>query len=404
MVYAEFMNTKVFEKFNTRVPKGDFGIEIETEGAGLPEGKITAEFVGKADGSLRNGMEYVSNPLAGKEVHLAVENLRWALDKKGARVNPSYRSSTHIHVNYADRTFKDVLGTLVVWSLVEPVAFRLLPPGRDGSLFCVPSYDTGELSSFVDRFCTDVGRNFYNGFNPRGKYSSLNLTRLGPGEGNALGTLEYRIFPTSLDGKTISQWCTWLRNIRDVVAAEEDPSFLTCVRRAEAEPKEFLSKVFGECEFDREVAGQLVDFGARTAFEMARVIQRHVKEKPKTREKQGKPAADDAFFMNVVAAGGAGGAGGAGVGGANFGLNIPAAEVAAQPAVNFRPGLGFARRRERQAQGGAAAAAQGANGAVPPRPRRVGLGGRRRPVPPAPQPEPPIAWADRWINDVENEF
>jgi hypothetical protein len=206
----------------------------------------------------------------------------WNSLVRGAVINPSYRSSTHIHVNYATEPMRNVLGATVLWALVEPVVFRLLPPGRDGSMFCVPSYDCGELARSTDQLCQDLANGFVRGFRPRGKYSSLNLTRLGQGDAVALGTLEYRIFPSCMDGKTISNWCQHLWNMREYVRAAKDETFMSMVDYAEKNSYDFTSKLFPEVEtLDRQELGHLVDFGARTAYEMARVIRKNYEAKEK---------------------------------------------------------------------------------------------------------------------------
>lgn len=285
-MFEERMMTTAAQNFGIRSPRGQFGIEIETEGDRLPAGGVTEAFIGKPDGSLREGMEYVSRVLTYDEVNRCVTELRTVLDQCKAKINPSYRSSTHIHYNMADRTLRDVLGMMVIWALVEPCVFRLMPPGRDGSLFCVSSYDSGELANFTDRFCEQIGNCFGNGFNPRGKYSSLNITRLGPGDGPTLGTIEYRVFPTSLRGDQIATWCTWINRMSEIVSKEEDHSFLSLVRYAEQNPTEFLIRIFGVLPMPDRDAAEYVDFGARTAYEMARVIDVHLKKKPRKKKEE----------------------------------------------------------------------------------------------------------------------
>ena len=312
-MFAESINTKIAVQFGLRSPKGDVGIEIETEGQNLPAGKVTGTFTGKEDGSLRNGMEYVSSPIMAKSVTKDVDYLAETLRVTGAIINPTYRSSTHIHVNYCDHTWKHVLGTTIIWALVEPIVFRMMPPGRDGSLFCVSSYDSGDQSAYIDRLCTDIGKGFYNGFNPRGKYSSLNNSRL-----SDLGTLEYRVFPTSLDGQQIQGWVDMCMNIRELSGTDDILGF---VRDVEQRPLPFLENVFGDLPELPDLP-QLVDFGARSAYEMASVVVKHLKAPaPKTRSKISKALADDGFMA----------------------LDMNAVEAAAQPAEPFPPaarGLG----------------------------------------------------------------
>lgn len=307
-MFTEFMNKTVGQQFRLKSQKGMFGVEIETEGHGLPAGAITKYFVGKPDGSLRDGMEYVSGVLNRETVYEHVNELRNVLTAVGARINPSYRSSTHIHLNVIDNTFRDVLGMLVMWALIEPIVFRLMPPGRDGSLFCVSSYDSGDAADFTERFCSEISGNFINGFTPRGKYSSLNLTRLGPSDHHALGTLEYRVFPTTMDGVQIQTWCEWLFQMKRQVEGAKDDSFLTLVRYAEQNPVPFLRGIFGELPIPEGEAGDYVDFGARTAYEIARIIDRHLKIVKKVSQKsevkkgrglfQGRP--EEMFLLDDI--------------------------------------------------------------------------------------------------------
>lgn len=287
MMFSEKIKGTVAQAFRLSSPKGQFGIEIETEGVDLPQGKITKTFEGKPDGSLRHGMEYISKVISHEAVEPSVNDLQEALNKYGANIRPSYRSSTHIHMNYCDKSFQDVLGMMVLWSIVEPVVFRQME-GREGSLFCVSSYDSGELPQFIDLFCKDIASNFnLRGFQPRGKYSSLNISRLGPNEYAALGSLEFRVFPTTLDGSRIKTWCNWLVNMARIVREQEDGSFLDMVSWAEQNPHALLTGIFGELPLNtpRHMAADLIDYGARTAYEMARVIKKHLSEKEKPERK-----------------------------------------------------------------------------------------------------------------------
>lgn len=293
-MFAEKVMHQVGKTFGLRAPKGQFGIEIETEGRGLLPGNVTGFFEGKPDGSLRNGMEYVSKPLLLAQVEPSVIQLRDMLTGLGARFEPTYRASTHIHMNFADKTFRDVLGMIVVWMLAEPLVFKQMPPGRDGSLFCVSSYDS-PMAAWIDRFCENIASGWeMSGYHGRGKYSALNLNRLGGEEG--LGTLEFRVFPTSMDGPEIAKWCTWLQNMYGLVVKAEDNSFLRLVRWAEQNPIAFCMEVFGRLPCDVNEAGPYVDFGAREAYEVARIVSEHLR-KPAKKKKEADTAEPVAGFQ-----------------------------------------------------------------------------------------------------------
>lgn len=301
MDFKERLDVTIAKQFKVRSPaSGNFGIEIETEGDGLFQGQITDQFQGHPDGSLRNGMEFVSVPLPLGDVPGAVNHLANTLGRMGVRLAPTYRSSTHIHVNFCDRTLKDLLGLMILWATLEPIFMRLMPKGRDGSLFCMSSYDCGDLAEYVDHFCTDILNGFSRGFRPRGKYSSLNITRLAPWDGaRGLGTVEFRIFPSSMDGQEIAKWCGWLQRLVDIVTEyKADDGFIGLVREAEQNPLPLVERVFGEFPLPAYDIPGYVDFGARSAYEVALVVNKFYKKKPKTTKKTAAPA--EAVMMDDI--------------------------------------------------------------------------------------------------------
>lgn len=371
-MFADMLKTPVADHFRLRRVKGDVGIELEIEGEGLPAAALTKFFTGKPDGSLRQGMEYVSKPLPRGVVAEKVNEVAAALRIIHANVRPTYRCSTHIHENYLDATFGDVIGTYICWALAEPAVFRAIPEGRDGSLFCVSSYDSGDLPGYFEGFCNRLADGFVQGFQPRGKYSSLNMTRLGPGEAPALGTLEYRIFPLSLDGEQVQQWAEWCGNIKSFVQkwAAEDPSFMEMVRWAEANPDNFLSAILGKHPFKHEAAA-LVDFGVRQAYELARITVAALKAPVKTTQKR----KSSLLNLNMVDAV---------INERGFVDDIPAEVAPAQPVA------GFQRRRRPLGQRRVAADVAGAGGGGVPAGGAAGGGGAA--VEARAQPRPRVRW------------
>lgn len=276
-MFSEQMNKTVRETFGQKPVKGEFGIEIETEGENLFGGGITKNFTAHEDGSLRRGMEYVSKPIGRKDVIPSVEELKTFLERNGCTFNPSYRSSTHIHHNYLDNTWSDVVGAVIAWTIAEPVVLEAMPPGRNGSLFCMASFDTGDATAALDHFCGQIGSGRLKyAWNYRGKYSAQNLLRLAD-----LGTIEYRVFPTSMDGQQIDKWCGWLSNVKDHAVKAQDRSFLGMVEYAEKNPFNFCASIFdGNPPVDNDRIPALVDFGARHAYELARVVNEHIRKPP----------------------------------------------------------------------------------------------------------------------------
>lgn len=259
------LNTTVLGWFGNRPTSGTFGIEIETEGQ-FPGIISHKQWDVKNDGSLRNGLEFVSKPV--KDVRAAVTGIGEVLKASGAVLNPSYRCSTHIHYNYQSRTFKDVCALMIAWAALEPLFLRQMPPGRDGSIYCMSGYDTGDLPFFFDQFCNDIRTSFRLGFRGRNKYSSLNILRL-----QDLGTVEFRIFPSSIDPEKIGTWADWIVNL-DTLSQKYD-DMLKMVRYIERNPVTAAAMVFGgKVPVSDDECGLLIDLGCKTAHEMARVFQK----------------------------------------------------------------------------------------------------------------------------------
>lgn len=275
----ELLNVTVGTSFRLKSPKGRFGIEIELEGRGLPGpddwDDEKSVWYPKPDGSLRNGMEYVSKPT--NYPRDAVHSLAETLAKHGAVINNTYRCSTHIHYNFIDRTWGQVIGTVIAWNIIEPLVFRQMPPGRDGSIFCMSAYDTGDLPLRFGTFCDEMKKKFMSvGFDEvcRQKYASINLTRL-----RDLGTIEFRVFPPTVDGVLVKKWCVWLDNLVGLVEKTTPENFGKFIKAAEDRPVDFVRSVFGELPVPEVEVGNWVDLGCKTAYELVRTFNASMKKK-----------------------------------------------------------------------------------------------------------------------------
>jgi len=281
----ELLPVTVGATFGLRDPKKKFGIEIELEGENLPDilPEDTAWYA-KQDGSLRRGMEYVTKPTNTPRDD--VNALSVMLTERKAIIKNTYRCSTHIHRNFVSKTWKDVIATVIAWNVAEPMFLRLMPPGRDGSIFCMSAYDTGDLPLMFTRFCEEMQAKFnHYGFQTvcRQKYASLNLTRL-----NDLGTMEFRIFPPSVDGPEVRRWCMWIDNLVNLTEAVPAEHFGGMITQWEKEPMVFARNIFGEVPIGEAEVAALVDLGCRTGYELVRIFNNSLKKKKKDKSvKQG---------------------------------------------------------------------------------------------------------------------
>ena len=172
-----------------------FGVEIEMEGRGLVHDLDGWE--AHQDGSLRNGIEYVFNgPKKLVKSIALVQALYHRWEEQHARLEPSYRCSTHVHVNVSDWTVKEVQAAVFAYHLLEDMFLSRIHQDRKDNRFAVSG-----------RFSKELERNPLWMEMPQAireeeyKYSSLNTATL-----NKYGTLEFRSLHASKDSAIIVDW------------------------------------------------------------------------------------------------------------------------------------------------------------------------------------------------------
>jgi len=192
---------KLYERFPVRKTEGPkIGLELEYEGGLLCEGHPRGwEVIG--DGSLRNGgLEFVSRgPKELSFVPTHLSNLIRFFKSQKLSPQKSIRTSTHVHINVADKTLEEIDQAIFLWALVEPFVLEFMPEERVGNPFAVLySVDF----SWVDRYLESHRKDFSSCLGER-KYRSLSIERTFD-----LGTLEARILPAFLpeEFETLVGW------------------------------------------------------------------------------------------------------------------------------------------------------------------------------------------------------
>lgn len=261
----QVIDYKLIKTVPLRSHAGRFGVEIEVEGEHLPEQVFGWEV--HREGSLRGeAKEYVTKgPKSFEDLEDSLLILNQIVDAFGAVVHDSHRASVHIHVNVQEMTNRQIIGAVLAFAMVEPVFMRLCGDIRDGNLFCLPSYDCGDLPNWMN----DVGAIFLAGghwgmLRKRGKYSALNTDPL-----TKFGSLEFRTFPTSVETNRILKWAVWCDQVVKIGAEMKD--FEQGITDFARNPLDVLRRVFGE-DLDTLQGislDQLVDIGAENAFESA---------------------------------------------------------------------------------------------------------------------------------------
>lgn len=160
------------------------GIEIEVENIQTSIGnKLALYWKEKEDGSLRNnGKEYVSIPLRGDQVEIALNYLNNALP---ADRDFSKRTSTHIHLNVRNLDEDEVISLIILYSIFEKHFFAFAKQNRESSMFCVPLYQTTILQGIYEVITS--------GHSAWSKYTALNILPLvNNNDTGCYGTIEFR--------------------------------------------------------------------------------------------------------------------------------------------------------------------------------------------------------------------
>jgi hypothetical protein len=219
-----------------------FGIEIELEGCPLlvEEGSVWDTWMVKRETSLRNhGAEFITNgPMHYEEVREVTKAFPKALAKMTkAKPDMSIRCSTHVHVNVAYLTLRQVFTASCLYFLFENAFVRTQSMHRQGNLFCLRMSDASYLVSMLLQSIqhpNDFNRVFSQN---AAKYSALNLATV-----HRLGTLEWRFLSPIIDPDRLEFWVTILQGIVDYGAKHTAADLIRDYD--ELSLKEFMSKVW----------------------------------------------------------------------------------------------------------------------------------------------------------------
>lgn len=254
--------------------KGRFGVELELEGGPWPDKSMTPGWTPHQDGSLRDGgIEFaLSSPHNLEGVEDRVNALNSVFESFGSNIRLSHRASTHIHFNVQREKYIYILGMIILFTMIEPVFLRMCGDERDGNLFCLPSYDTGEIHLHFEQLLQHLSNGPINSaFPPRGKYASLNINPL-----NTLGSLEFRTFPATIQAYKVITWCQWIENIYKMVRHETDLTFHDLYLRLKHNP-EVVTEIFGRTPFSPNQLHEMVTMGCYQGHELRRLLAQYMR-------------------------------------------------------------------------------------------------------------------------------
>lgn len=166
---------------------GAIGIELELEGnCRWPE---VQGWRRESDGSLRNGIEYIfDGPQMGQEAEDSIHNMGITLSDLNG-LAPSFRCSTHIHMDVKDLEVDQVEKLVLAYMMLEPVMFDHCSMERRFSNFCTPMFINTEMTSMFSRLFRNAGEERFKVHNMAHwpKYSALNLKPM-----TEYGSVEFR--------------------------------------------------------------------------------------------------------------------------------------------------------------------------------------------------------------------
>lgn len=168
---------------------GALGFEIELEG--IHGGRWPQNIEGwarKDDGSLRNGKEYIFNgPQSGDEALASLRAMAAKMTEVG--VDPTFRCSTHVHLDVRDFNWDQYERTVLLYMVFEDMFFDHCQPCRRHSNFCVPFQSNDWLSQYFGQrvIGCDSFANKFAHLQLWPKYSGLNLQVT-----TSFGSIEFR--------------------------------------------------------------------------------------------------------------------------------------------------------------------------------------------------------------------
>lgn len=187
---AEFLGIKpsqiTFKDHPALPPVAAYGFEVELENA--KAWPSVAGWVKKEDGSLRAGKEYIfDGPQSGEDAINSLDAFDAAMKK--AQPDPTFRCSTHCHMDIRDLGWVEYERTVLAFMVYEDVFFDHCERTRRNSNFCIPFYKNDWLSAAFGRriLAQTSDRNKWQGTANWPKYSALNLQVT-----SSFGSIEFR--------------------------------------------------------------------------------------------------------------------------------------------------------------------------------------------------------------------
>lgn len=192
------------------LPSDFVGIEIEVEEYDGNSMNLYPAWTTHSDGSLRNGIEFVTSaPVGGEDLTAAIDQFF----NNGHDYQTGPRTSIHIHINASDNMNVDQFrNMLVLMYVIEPAVFRWADENRKWCGYCSPLTDIPP-----QRFVTMLNENdndaalvrAIRGESNHDRYFGFNVAAYGKH-----GTVEFRYFPCTTERDLLIKWVKFVMYVK----------------------------------------------------------------------------------------------------------------------------------------------------------------------------------------------
>lgn len=188
------------------------GIEVEYEISGEDAAGLSTPggWQKHADGSLRNGIEYVTAPelIDGKNYNFCLSTLQKYIDKNRKKIIDSERTGTHVHFNALTFTAEQLINVLFHLYIFEEVIISTQSSKRKDNSFCLSFTNT---DSIYERWTNILSRDTFSlkSLSANHKYYGVNFESV-----CHHGTIELRVFDTCFDTKKLD---SEIHAVQDVI-------------------------------------------------------------------------------------------------------------------------------------------------------------------------------------------
>jgi hypothetical protein len=241
---AMWLNTPIAQSAylpNGPIPGLLFGVELELEGEGVGLNEVRPQnWKRMEEGSLRGEcMEWVfAKPQDYEKSVKMVDALFKKMKENNVKIADSFRTSTHVHLNFSDKTAKQALNFFLLHTVIEELLANYCGATRNGNLFCLSCRDTEQLLELLDNGIYNFG-----GFGAIGKdmrYNACNLASL-----NTFGSIEIRTMRGASDAETVNKWLDILNQMYVFACSDDCPEpWKLCERLSHLGTMGFLRQFF----------------------------------------------------------------------------------------------------------------------------------------------------------------